>query len=264
MLVLVVSTVALIAGLLTYAAYQWHLVIGAFVETVLIAVALAQKSLRDAALDVATPLAKEDMDTARLKLSWIVGRDTDGLDESEITRGVVETVSENISDGITAPLFYAFLLGAPGIWLYKAVNTLDSMVGYKDDRYHQFGMASARADDVLNFIPARITGFLLLVLTPNESGISFHKRLSGWRSDAKRHPSPNSGYLEAATAWQLGVQLGGVNTYRGVVSHRPEFGPNLQTLQAIHIQQTLVQLTRASWAFWALGILIGGICYAIT
>lgn len=263
LLLLVVLPTFLVAALLTVTAYLWNQAAGIAVEMVLIAIGLAQKSLRTAALDVSKPLAAGDMNEARKKLSWIVGRDTNQLNESEITRGVVETVSENISDGVTAPLFFSFLLGAPGIWLYKAVNTLDSMVGYKDDRYRQFGTASARADDVLNFIPSRITGALILILSPNEGGIPFRERFKGWRTDAGKHPSPNSGYLEAATAWQLGVQLGGTNTYKGVVSHRPEFGPNLQRLTAIHIDQTLVQLNRAAAGVWAIGIIIGGIIYAI-
>ncbi len=263
LLLLVVLPTFLVAALLTVTAYWWNPAAGVAVEAVLIAIGLAQKSLCTAALDVAKPLMAKDMKEARVKLSWIVGRDTDRLDESEITRGVVETVSENISDGVTAPLFFAFILGAPGLWLYKAVNTLDSMVGYKDDRYRQFGTASARADDLLNFIPARITGFFILILSANEGGIPLRERFEGWRTDAKKHPSPNSGYLEAATAWQLGVQLGGTNSYKGVASRRPKFGPNLQKLTAIHINQTLVQLKRAASGVWALGIIIGGIIYAI-
>ena len=100
------------------------------------------------------PLAAKDLPEARTKLSWIVGRDTEKLEESGIARGAIETVSENTADGITSPLFWAFLLGAPGLWLYKTVNTLDSMIGYKDERYEKFGKFSARADDLLNFIPA--------------------------------------------------------------------------------------------------------------
>ncbi len=263
LLAMTVLPVFFVAGLVTYTAFRIHPVAGAAIESLLIAVALAQKSLGDAAREVAAPLSAGDLPEARRKLSWIVGRDTDSLDEPEITRGVVETVSENSSDGVTAPLIFAFLFGAPGIWLYKAVNTLDSMVGYKDERYAQFGTASARTDDVLNFIPARLTGLAIVLLTPNPSGLPLKSRIAGWRSDARKHPSPNSGYLEAATAWQLGATLGGTNTYRGIMSHRPQFGPGLRPLSAIDIDRTLVQLTRASWAVWALGILIGGLCYAI-
>ncbi|WJY26548.1 MULTISPECIES: adenosylcobinamide-phosphate synthase CbiB [Sporosarcina] len=263
LLLLTVLPAILAAGVITAGGYWLHPAAGVIAESILIAVALAQKSLADAARGVAHPLAAGDVTEARRKLSWIVGRDTEMLDEPEITRGVVETVSENISDGVTAPLFFAFLGGAPGIWLYKAVNTLDSMVGYKDDRYLQFGTASARLDDILNFISARISGLVILLVSPNPSGIPLMDRLAGWRTDARKHPSPNSGYLEAATAWQLGVRLGGTNTYRGVPSHRPQFGPGLRRLSANDIDETIVQLTRTSWIIWLIGILIGGICYAL-
>lgn len=244
-------------------AYQLHIAAGIAVEAILVEIGLAQKSLKDAALEVHNPLVADDMDEARTKLSWIVGRDTDKLEEGEIARGTIETVSENTADGITSPLFWAFLFGAPGLWLYKAVNTLDSMIGYKDDRYREFGKFSARADDVLNYIPARITGFLILLVSPNEGGIPFRKRFVGWRKDARNHPSPNSGFLEAATAWQLGVTLGGKSTYRGVVSERPEIGPGLRSLEASHIKSAIRQMHAASFAFWILMTTIGVIYYAI-
>ena len=219
--------------------------------------------MRDAALEVYNPLKAGELQEARTKLSWIVGRDTDKLQESGIARGAIETVSENTADGITSPLFWAFLFGAPGLWMYKAVNTLDSMIGYKDDRYHEFGKFSARADDVLNFIPARITGFLILIFTSNEGGIPFRKRFVGWSKDARNHPSPNSGFLEAATAWQLGVTLGGKSTYRGITSERPEIGPGLRPLQAAHIKSAIKQMHVVSFAFWMLMTIIGVMFYAI-
>lgn len=259
MLFIVTAIVLTIVGI----AYQIHIVFGIILEGVLIAIGLAQKSLKDAALEVHEPLVAGDMDEARKKLSWIVGRDTDKLKEAGIARGAIETVSENTSDGVTSPLFWAFLFGAPGLWMYKTVNTLDSMIGYKDDRYHEFGKFSARADDVLNFIPARITGFLILLTTSNEGGIPFGKRFVGWGRDARRHPSPNSGFLEAATAWQLGVKLGGKSTYRGIVSERPEIGPGQKPLKAAHIKAAIGQMHAASFAFWILMTIIGVIFYAI-
>lgn len=263
MLFIVVFIVTAIVLAIVWSAYQLHIVAGIAVESILIAVGLAQKSLRDAALDVHNPLESGNFEEARTKLSWIVGRDTDKLQESGIARGTIETVSENTADGVTSPLFWAFLFGAPGLWMYKAVNTLDSMIGYKDDRYRDFGKFSARADDVLNFIPARITGFLILVFTRNEGGIPFRKRLVGWSKGARNHPSPNSGYLEAATAWQLGVKLGGKSTYRGTVSERPEIGPGLQPLKTAHIKSAIRQMHAASFAFWILMTIIGVIFYAI-
>ena len=170
--------------------YTVHLFVGIAIESVLIAIGLAQKSLRDAALEVYRPLAAGDIAGARKKLSWIVGRDTDKLSESEIARGAVETVSENTADGVTSPLFFGLLFGAPGLWLYKAVNTLDSMIGYKDERFEKFGKFSARADDVLNFIPARLTGLIIILFTPNVRGIAPAKRFS--RLEAGRTPSCQS------------------------------------------------------------------------
>ncbi|MCG7343864.1 adenosylcobinamide-phosphate synthase CbiB [Sporosarcina sp. ACRSL] len=263
MLFIIVSIVTAIVLAIVWFSYQLHIVVGIVVEAILIAIGLAQKSLRDAALDVSKPLEMGDFAEARTKLSWIVGRDTDKLQESEIARGAIETVSENTADGITSPLFWAFLFGAPGLWMYKAVNTLDSMIGYKDDRYRDFGKFSARADEMLNFIPARITGFLILVFTLNEGGIPFRKRFVGWSKDARNHPSPNSGFLEAATAWQLGITLGGKSTYRGIVSERPEIGPGLKRLEAAHIKSAIRQMHAASIAFWLLMMILGVIFYAI-
>jgi len=262
-LFLTVGIVLSIVFILVGFAYQFNLYIGILVESVLIAIGLAQKSLRDAALDVYRPLADNDLPAARTKLSWIVGRDTDKLKESGIVRGTVETVSENIADGITSPLFWAFLLGAPGLWMYKAVNTLDSMIGYKEERFEKFGKFSARADDVLNFIPARITGFLIILYAPNKSKIPFGKRFAGWSKDARKHPSPNSGFLEAATAWQLGVTLGGTSTYQKVLSKRPELGPGNIPLTAIHIKQTITQMHVVAVLFWLLLTVIGMVFYAV-
>lgn len=263
MLFITMFLVTAIVLAIVWSAYQLHIVVGIIVEAVLIAVGLAQKSLKDAAIDVYDPLETGNLEEARMKLSWIVGRDTDKLQESGIARGAIETVSENTADGVTSPLFWAFLFGAPGLWMYKAVNTLDSMIGYKDDRYREFGKFSARADDVLNFIPARITGFLILVFTPNEGGIPFRKRFISWSKDARKHPSPNSGFLEAATAWQLGVKLGGKSTYRGIVSERPEIGLGQKSLQAAHIKSAIAQMHAASFTFLILMTIIGVIFYAI-
>ena len=241
----------------TVFAYSTHLFVGIAVESILIAIGLAQKSLRVAALDVYRPLADGNLSEARKKLSMIVGRDTEKLNESEIVRGTIETVSENTADGVTSPLFWAFLFGAPGLWIYKTVNTLDSMIGYKDERYEKFGKFAARTDDVMNFIPARITGLFIILYASNKGGISFLKRFGGWAKDARRHASPNSGYLEAATAWQLGITLGGKSTYRGKTSERPEIGPGKFPLEASYIKASVFEMHTTSFIFWLLFTIIG-------
>lgn len=259
LLVLVAGLTFMTVFAIVYASYAFHFLLGIVVESILCGVGFAQKSLRDAAMEVYKPLVTGDLKVARVKLSWIVGRDTEKLSESEITRGVVETVSENTSDGITAPLFFAFILGAPGLWLYKAVNTLDSMVGHKNEKFQDFGYASAKMDDMLNYIPSRITGFIIMTWTKNFSKLSFRKRLKGWWKDAKQHPSPNSGYLEAATAYQLGVQLGGRNTYKGVLSERALMGIPENRLRAIHILHTIRQMHVSVFLFWLWMMVIGGV-----
>lgn len=257
LLLATVTLVFLIVYAIIIISYQVNIFVGIVIEAMLIAIGLAQKSLRVAALDVYEPLANGDLTKAREKLSYIVGRDTEKLNESEISRATIETVSENTADGITVPLFWAFLFGAPGLWLYKAVNTLDSMVGYKDERYEKFGKFSARTDDVLNFVPARLTGILIICFTPVRSGLSFFQRLKNWSRDARLHASPNSGYLEAATAWQLGLQLGGTSTYRGVPSEHPVIGPEKSPATKEHIKLAVSDMYHTSFTFWVFFTAIG-------
>lgn len=260
LLLLLVAGMSVLAALAVSAAfYQVHRAAGIAAGSLMIAAGLAQKSLGQAAMDVYGPLKAEDLPEARKKLGWIVGRDTDRLDEPEIVRGVVETVSENTSDGVTAPLFWAFLLGAPGIWLYKAVNTLDSMVGYRNEKHGEFGFFSAKADDVLNVVPARLTGGLIVLFTRSRSGLPLGTRLARWRRDARRHPSPNSGWLEAATACQLGVELGGLNYYKGIPSDRARMGVPLRPLAADDILESVKGMHAASAAFLVLLMMIGGV-----
>ena len=253
-----------IALVLVFTAYSVQIVFGIAVESILIASGLAQKSLKVAAMEVHKPLIEGDLDTARLKLSWIVGRDTEGLGEGEITRGVVETVSENISDGVTAPLFFAFLFGAPGLWAYKAINTLDSMVGYKNEIFKDFGYIAAKLDDIANYIPSRLTGLAIMLGGRKETSIPFKHRMTRWLIDAKKHPSPNSGYLEAATAYQLGIQLGGRNTYKGIVSNRALMGSKEVSLSARHILGAISHLHTAVLLFWIGMTVLGGLILVVT
>lgn len=217
--------------------YEIHPIAGILGESILIASAIAQKSLKEAGLSVYEPLKRGDLMESRHKLSYIVGRDTDKLDEPEIVRATVETVAENTSDGITAPLFWALIGGAPLALMYRAINTCDSMVGYRNEKYIHFGWASARLDDLVNWIPSRITSFCMVTGNQSVQG--------NWRTvwdivlrDAKKHPSPNSGWGEAAVASLLGIQLGGINYYKGVISNRATMGDPLYPLKKEHILQT--------------------------
>ena len=221
----------------------------------LMAATLASKSLAQAANEIYRLLMAKDLLGARRKLAWIVGRDTMNLPEGEVVRGTVETVAENIVDGVTSPLFYALIGGVPLAMAYKAVNTLDSMVGYRNDKYLAFGWAGARLDDVLNFIPARVTALLLV-------GVAWSKRfdwqgaLSTIRKDAAKHPSPNSGYPEGAVAGALGVRLGGWNSYGGVKSLRAYMGTEQEKLRPEHITRTVKLMFATGWVFLTLGLLV--------
>ncbi|AZB42676.1 cobalamin biosynthesis protein CobD [Bacillus sp. FJAT-42376] len=258
LMVLVLLVAVLIVVIpLQHICYGFHPAAGILFEAAVIFTSIAQRSLKEAALDVEAPLRTGDIKKARIKLSYIVGRETDDLQESEIVRGTVETVAENTSDGVTAPLFWAAIGGAPAALLYRLVNTLDSMAGYKSERFFKFGWASARLDDVLNWIPARITAALMLVSC---KGIGHWSNVS---ADAKKHPSPNSGWGEAAAAYLLGIELGGMNTYEGIQSERARMGRPDHPLTRIHILQTVQIMNRTVIAFIVL-LWIGGLFLEFT
>ncbi|MBJ6725419.1 adenosylcobinamide-phosphate synthase CbiB [Geomesophilobacter sediminis] len=207
-------------------------------------VCLAARSLHGESRKVAAALEQGDLAGGRVALSWIVGRETEHLGEEELIRGAVETVAENTSDGVIAPLFY-LLLGGPALAAaYKAVNTLDSMVGYKNERYLEFGWASARFDDVANWVPARLTA-LLMVLAAPLCALSGRGAFLMVRRDGRNHSSPNSGFPEAAAAGALGVRLGGANTYFGKVVEKPTIGDPLVPLSLAAYRGT-VRLMYAS------------------
>lgn len=195
-----------------------HPWLGVGLEVWLFSAALAARSLAAHGLAVWRPLRAGNLAEARRRLSQIVGRDTQGLDAPETARGAVETVAESTCDGVIAPLFWGLIGGAPLAMAYKAVNTLDSMVGHKDERYRDFGWASARLDDLANLVPARLSALLIAL-----AGLSLRALRTAIR-DARRHPSPNSGWPEAAMAGGLGVRLGGINYYDGEPEMRPYMG----------------------------------------
>lgn len=238
MAVLIVLTVT---GLLTYAvifgAGLLHPYAADVVSIILLYTTFAARDLSRHSLNVYRALKAGNIEEARRRVSLLVGRDTDILDEAGVVRATVESVAENTVDGVTAPLFFAFLLGPLGAMLYKAVNTLDSTFGYKNERYREFGWAPARLDDVANYIPARLTAMLIpvaaviLKLSPLDS-------LRILLRDGNKHPSPNSGLTEAAVAGALNVQLGGLNYYFGQPSLRPTIGDPVRDLRQNDIPRT--------------------------
>src|SRR5690625_305564 len=262
LVIIIASLSFLITFLLVWGALQFHVIAGILLEAVIIATTIAQHGLAHAANQVYQPLVTGDEHRAREELTMIVGRDTDQLDEKELTRATVETVAENVSEGITVPLFLVFLGGSPLAIVYRAINTCDSMIGYKNERYRDFGWASAKFDDVLNWIPARITGYCMMLGNHAYQQRKTHA-IQQLCCEARKHPSPNSGWGEAATAILLGVQLGGINYYHGVISDRTKMGQALQPLRSKHIPAVIKIMKRTVWVFLIL-LWIGGGIIAIT
>ena len=227
------------------------------VSVLLIYFALSVRNLADEAAKIKKDLECGDIGRARNDLAMIVGRDTDNLDEPEIIRATVETVAESTMDGIIAPLFYAFLGGPVLVWLYKAVNTLDSMVGYKSERFKEFGWASAKLDGLLNLIPAKITAFLISIsifLYRKDWVNSFHWAVKY----IFRGSAFNSDIAEASMAGGLGIQLGGTNFYSSQMVHKPFLGNAFEPLNIKHIRQSTVIAYAASALMLIIGWVIIG------
>jgi len=188
--------------------------------TIFVFFGLANKSLIQEGTEVINQLEKNGLETGRKRLSWIVGRETKDLNEQQIYKAVLETMAENLSDGVVAPLFFYAIGGIPAMMCYKMINTLDSMIGYKSDRYKQFGMFAARIDDIANYIPARITAVLMIITSGSIRGLKFIFKYGN------KHASPNAGYPESALAGILNCQFGGPNYYYGKLVEKPYIGTN--------------------------------------
>ncbi len=231
---IVVSTTLALSLSAILLAYRFSDPAGFIISVMIMYTTLSTRSLYDESMKVHKDLRNNNLTAARNNLSMIVGRDTDHLDSGDVIRGAVETIAENSVDGVISPLFYA-MIGGPALAIaYKAVNTLDSMVGYKNKKYIDLGWASARLDDLANYIPARISGFLIPAAALL-CGKGLRNSLRTVLHDRKNHPSPNSGIPEAAVAGALGVQLGGVNYYQGVPSTRPFIGELRHNFSEGHI-----------------------------
>jgi adenosylcobinamide-phosphate synthase len=246
-----------LAEFLQWAACAIHPCLGGFLNLLMIYYALAVRSLQDAAQGVAAALQRDDLPEARRRVSMIVGRETDRLDREGVGRAAVETVAENLVDGIVAPLFYAVIGGGPLALTYKMVNTLDSMVGYKNERYRDFGWAAARLDDTANWLPARMT-VPLVGLAAAFLNRRWREALATARRDGRKHTSPNAGLSEAAFAGALATRLGGPNRYHGVTVEKPWIGEEFGAVATPDIQRAIdLMLLTAVWALivlWGLSM----------
>jgi adenosylcobinamide-phosphate synthase len=209
---------------------------------------LAQRSLHDHVAAVLVPLQTGDLPAARAAVAMIVGRDTDQLDAEAVAAAALESLAESFNDGVVAPAFWLLVGGLPGLLAYKSVNTADSLIGHKEERWRMFGWAAARTDDLMNLIPARVAGGLIVLAGGG-----------GWRimvRDARRHASPNAGWPEAAMAGALGVQLGGAARYDGVLTSRPTFGDGPRPTPA-DLARGLRLYRRACLLLWLIPLAIG-------
>jgi adenosylcobinamide-phosphate synthase len=183
-------------------------------------VAVAGRMLTDEAGAVLALVRIGDLPAARIRVAGLVGRDTEQLDTTDIVRAVIESVAENTVDAVTAPILWAAIGGAPAVLAHRAINTLDAMIGHRTTRYRRFGWAAARSDDAVNWLPARLTAIAVAAVRPRRA-VAIARTI---RRDARRHPSPNGGVVEAAFAAALGIRLGGVNTYAGISEDRGHLG----------------------------------------
>lgn len=223
------------------------------VETVMCYQLLAARSLREESMKVYDALCQDDLPLAREKVSMIVGRDTQKLSREQVAKAAVETVAENTSDGVVAPLFYMAIGGGVLGFFYKAANTMDSMVGYRNERYEDFGRAAAKLDDIVNFIPSRLSA-LLMIIAAVLPGYSAKDGWRIWRRDRFQHKSPNSAQTESVCAGALGVQLAGDASYFGVPVRKPTIGDPLRPVEAQDIRRAnRLMLTTALLSLLFLG-----------
>ena len=230
LVILICAGSALVPFGILYVAYEIHTLLGIGMETFFCYQMLAVKSLKQESMRVFEELEKGDLQGARYAVSMIVGRDTQSLDEAGVTKAAVETVAENTSDGIIAPLFYMAIGGPVLMFFYKGVNTMDSMVGYKNEKYLNFGRYAAKLDDILNYIPARISAWLMIA-GARVLGFDSKNAVKIFKRDRYNHASPNSAQTEAVMAGALDVQLAGNAYYFGKLCEKPTIGDAIRPVE---------------------------------
>jgi len=256
MALVLVAAVWLASTILITLAAVLHPLAVILIQAAMIFTCISARSLADAALDVGKALRQSGLAAGRQAVAMIVGREVDQLDETGVTRAAVETVAENLVDGVISPIFFVVVGGAPLAMAYKMVNTLDSMIGYKNDRYLLFGRFAARMDDVANFIPARLS-VPFIALAARLLGENWRSALTVARRDGCSHASPNAGYPEAAFAGALNLWMGGPNVYHGRLVEKPVIGQGLGEARPAHIRKACrLMLTTALLFFIAAALMI--------
>lgn len=261
MVLLVLAVTGSVTFLLWAGAYRVHPLLGVVVESIMTYQILATKCLKTESMKVYDALQKQDLEAARKAVSMIVGRDTQSLDETGIAKAAIETVAENTSDGVIAPMLYTAIGGPVLGFLYKAVNTMDSMVGYKSERYLYFGRTAARLDDAVNYMPARISA-VLMVAACLLSGSDYNAKKAWriYRRDRYQHASPNSAQTEAVCAGALGIRLAGSASYFGKLVEKPYIGDAERAVETEDIKRANHLLYLTAWISELLCLLgLGGI-----
>ena len=251
----------LVNSLIVRIAFSISNIFGIIIEGILLYFCISSKGLKVEGLKVIKVLESGNIEGARKQLSYIVGRDTKVLDEEGIIRAVIETVAENTSDGIIAPLLFGALGGAPLAMTYKAVNTCDSMFGYKNDKYIDFGFVSAKMDDLFNYIPARLTGYLV-IFAAFILGLDYKNSYRIYKRDRYNHTSPNSAHPESAVAGALGIRLGGANYYFGKIVKKPTIGDKNKVIEISDLYKTnniLLVVTLLGFSVGLIIIVLGGV-----
>ncbi len=240
------TTVLAVAAALSLA-YYIHPIVGVMVEAIMTYYILATKSLKDESMKVYHALKYEGLEASRKAVSMIVGRDTNSLDETGVAKAAIETVAENTSDGVIAPMLFT-ALGGPALgFLYKAVNTMDSMIGYKNDKYLYFGRAAAKMDDVLNFLPARISAGFMIFAAYMASGFNGPNAKYIYLRDRYKHASPNSAHTEAVSAGALEIQLAGPASYFGKIHEKEYIGDPLRPVEVEDIRRVNRLMYITAW-----------------
>ena len=264
LVILVLLVVVAAAAVLLFGSYRLHPYVGLVVEIIMTYQILAVKCLKVESMKVYDCLKQEHLPEARKAVSMIVGRDTDVLDEIGVAKAAIETVAENTSDGVIAPMLYLALGGPVLGFFYKAVNTMDSMIGYKNDRYLYFGRAAAKLDDVVNFIPARISAWLMIFSAfVGGSAYDGKRAFRIYRRDRRNHASPNSAQTESACAGALGIRLAGDASYFGKIVKKPYIGDAVHMVEFEDIKRINHLMYLTAWICVVLCMSLMGIIYLL-